>query len=58
MEESNVKRKTKQKKLTLSQTQSEVVIGCQKDYFEDDNNFIDYFIEVGVKPEIFRNKIL
>ena len=58
MEESNVKRKTKQKKLTLSQTQSDVVIGCQKDYFEDDNNFIDYIIEVGVKPEIFRNKIL
>ena len=58
MEENNVKRKTKQKKLTLSQTQSDVVIGCQKDYFEDDNNFIDYIIEVGVKPEIFRNKIL
>ena len=59
MEEELPRRKTKQKKLTLSQTQSELVIDLQKTYFqEDDNNFIDYFIEVGVKPEIFKNKIL
>ena len=58
MEDISVKRKTKQKKLTLSQTQLEVIVELQKRYFEDDNNFIDYFLEVGVKPEIFRNKIL
>ena len=58
MEEPSTKRKIKQKKVTLSQNQSEVIIELQKRYFEDDNNFIDYFIEVGVKPEIFRNKIL
>jgi hypothetical protein len=58
MEDISVKRKAKQKKLTLSQTQLEVIVELQKRYFEDDNNFIDYFLEVGVKPEIFRNKIL
>ena len=59
MEEALPRRKTKQKKLTLSQTQSEMVIEFQKRFFEeDDNNFIDYFIEIGVKPEIFKNKIL
>ena len=30
----------------------------EKKYFEEDNNFIDYFIEVGVKPEIFKNNYL
>ena len=30
----------------------------EKQYFEEDNNFIDYFVEVGVKPEIFKNKYL
>ena len=58
MEETTTKRKMKQKKVTLSQNQSEMVIELQKRYFEDDNNFLDYFIEVGVRPEIFRNKIL
>ena len=53
-----IRRKSKQKKMTLSQTQSEVIIDLQKRYFDDDNNMIDYFIEVGMKPEIFKNKIL
>ena len=30
----------------------------EKKYFEEDNNFIDYFVEVGVKPEIFKNNYL
>ena len=30
----------------------------EKKYFEEDNNFIDYYIEVGVKPEIFKNNYL
>ena len=58
MENNLSKRKAKQKKATLSQNQSEFVTEFQKRYFDDDNNFIDYFIEVGVKPEIFRNKNL
>ena len=58
MEDIFVKRKNKSKKLTLSQNQLELVIELQKRYFEDDNNFIDYFMEIGVKPEILNNKIL
>ena len=58
MEDASIRRKPKSKKLTISQTQLDVVIELQKRYFGDDNNFIDYFIEVGVKPEIFKNKIL
>ena len=27
-------------------------------YFDEDNSYIDYFIEIGVKPEIFKNKFL
>ena len=53
-----IRRKSKQKKMTLTQTQSEMIIDLQKRYFEDDNNMIDYFIEVGMRPEIFKNKIL
>ena len=30
----------------------------EKKYFEEDNNFIDYYVEVGVKPEIFKNNYL
>ena len=30
----------------------------EKKYFEDDNNFIDYFVEIGVSPEIFKNHFL
>ena len=53
-----IKRSSKSKRPTLSVSQAEIVSELQKRYFEDDNNFIDYFMEVGVKPEIFKNKIL
>ena len=52
------KRISNSKRPTLSVSKAEVVSELQKRYFEDDNNFIDYFMEVGVKPEIFKNKIL
>ena len=58
MEESNKRRKSRVKKPTLTQNQTDVINELQKRYFDDDNNFIDYFIEVGVKPEIFKNKTL
>ena len=58
MDSSPIKRSSKSKRPTLSVSQAEVVSELQKRYFEDDNNFIDYFMEVGVKPEIFKNKIL
>ena len=28
----------------------------EKKFFADNNNFIDYFLEIGVKPDIFSNK--
>ena len=28
----------------------------EKKFFVDNNNFIDYFIEIGIKPDIFSNK--
>ena len=28
----------------------------EKKFFSDDNNFIEYFIEIGVKPELFNQK--
>ena len=59
MEDFSPKRKEKPKKQTLKQTQLEAIIEVQKRFFvEDENNFIDYFIEIGVKPEIFKNKLL
>ena len=30
----------------------------EKKYFEEDNNLIDYFVEVGVNPEVFKNNFL
>ena len=30
----------------------------QSNFFEEDNNYIDYFIEIGIKPEIFKQNIL
>ena len=58
MEELNTIRKSKKKKPTLSLNQTEVISDLQKRFFDDDNNLIDYFLEVGVNPEIFKNKTL
>ena len=59
MEDFSPKRKEKPKKQTLKQTQLETIIEVQKRFFlEDENNFIDYFLEIGVKPEIFKNKMI
>ena len=30
----------------------------ERKYFEEDNNFIDYYVEVGANPEIFKNNYL
>ena len=30
----------------------------EKKYFGEDNNFIDYFMEVGVEPKIFKDETL
>ena len=34
------------------------IVEIQKEEFDGDNNFIDYFIVIGVKPEIFKNSYL
>ena len=57
MEESTLNRKSNKKRSTLTH-QTDVISDLQKRFFDDDNNYIDYFIEVGVKPEIFKNKAL
>jgi len=44
--------------LTESNASIYNVSETEKKYFEEDNNFIDYFVEVGVKPEIFKNNYL
>ena len=41
-----------------SNTNNYNITETEKKYFEEDNNFIDYFVEVGVNPEIFKNKYL
>ena len=48
----------KLKTTTVHLKSQEVVSELQKKYFEDDNNYIDYFMEVGIKPEIFKNSFL
>ena len=55
----NKKRKTDKLKIRQVHLKStQLVSDLEKKYFEDDNNFIDYFMEVGVKPEIFKNSYL
>ena len=44
--------------LTESNTNCYNITETEKKYFEEDNNFIDYFVEVGVNPEIFKHKFL
>ena len=50
--------KIKKKTATVSLSQAEITIESEKKFFEDDNNFIDYFMEIGVKPEVFKNNFL
>ena len=51
-------RKSRDKTKTVNLSKDQIEIELQKKYFEEDNNFMDYFLEVGVKPEIFKNKHL
>jgi hypothetical protein len=52
------KDRDRRKTSTVSLTQNEITVESEKKFFENDNNYIDYFMEVGVKPEIFRNNFL
>ena len=50
--------RSKKKTSTVSLASNEITVASEKRFFEEDNNYIDYFMEVGVKPEIFRNNFL
>ena len=39
-------------------TQTEITIESEKKFFEDDNNYIDYYMEIGAKPDIFKFNFL
>ena len=48
----------KKKTATVSLTKNEITVESEKKFFEDDNNYIDYFMEIGVKPDIFKFNFL
>ena len=48
----------KKKTSTVSLSKNEITVESEKKFFEDDNNYIDYFMEIGVKPEIFKYNFL
>ena len=52
------KDRVKKKTSTVNLSQNEIAVESEKKFFEDDNNYIDYFMEVGVKPEIFKYNFL
>ena len=50
--------RVKKKTATVSLAKNEITVESEKKFFEDDNNYIDYFMEIGVKPEIFKFNFL
>ena len=52
------KDRDRKKTSTVSLTQSEIAIESEKKFFEDDNNYIDYFMEIGIKPEMCKCNFL
>jgi len=50
--------RVKKKTATVSLAKYEITVESEKKFFEDDNNYIDYFMEIGVKPEIFKFNFL
>ena len=48
------KRNARLKTATISIGSNELMMELEKKFFENDNNYIDYFMEIGVKPEIFK----
>ncbi len=52
------KERDKKKTSTVSLGQSDIAVETEKKFFEEDNNFIDYFMEIGAKPDIFKFNFL
>ena len=50
--------RNRKKTSTVSLAKNEIALESEKKYLEDDNNFIDYFMEIGVKPDIFKYNFL
>ena len=52
------KERMKKKTSTVSLSKNEIAIESEKKFFEDDNNYIDYFMEIGIKPEMCKCNFL
>ena len=52
-----IRRKIKRfKTQTISIKQPQIITELEKKYFGEDNNSIDYFMEIGVEPIIFKDE--
>ena len=52
-----IRRKIKRfKTQTVSLKQHQIITELEKKFFGEDNNFIDYFMEIGVDPIIFKDE--
>ena len=58
MKSFNKKNRDRKKTSTVSLAQNEITVESEKKFFEDDNNYIDYFMEIGAKPDIFKFNFL
>ena len=58
MDNNKKRRGNRQKTATIKLNSNEIGVEIQKKYFDEDNNYIDYFIEIGAKPEIFKYSYL
>ena len=52
------RKKQRFKTQTVLLKQPQIMTELEKKYFGEDNNFIDYFMEVGVEPKIFKDETL
>lgn len=46
------------KTTTISLGSKDLAVELQRKFFDEDNNYIDYFMEIGAKPEIFKYNYL
>ena len=54
-----IRRKVKRfKTQTVSLKQPQIITELEKKFFDEDNNFIDYFMEIGVEPSIFKDETI
>lgn len=58
MDKSKARRGNRLKTTTISLGSKDLAVELQKKFFDEDNNYIDYFMEIGAKPEIFKYNYL